>query len=441
MAVGIISATGLYTPPATPGTHTIVATNTTDSTKTASATVAVTDLAGVLTHHNNLARDGTNTQEFALTPATVNSAIFGKRFSCPVDGAVYTQPLWMPSLNVGGAVRNVIFVATQHDSVYAFDADASPCVTLWQAPLLNSAHGGSVGETPVPTADVGNGYKDIQPEIGVTGTPVIDPSSSTLYVVSKSENLTGTFYQQLHALDLASGNEKFSGPVPITATVPGTGDGSSGGNLAFNPQTHNQRSALALSNGVVYIAWASHEDKDPYHGWILGYNATTLARVKVLNVSPDGSRTGIWMAGAAPAFDSAGNLYATTGNGLWRHGPEGQHVRCPRGDGLVHALQPGLPRHSGSGRRIKWRCNPPGPVLLPDSSSRRSRQAGPGVSAQSRRYGRLLQRLRFGHQCFAELCRIPKLRVFLGYACILAESAVFGRNTGAPGARRQAQGF
>jgi hypothetical protein len=315
--VGTISATGLYTPPATAGTHTIVATSSADTSKSASATIAVTDLPGVITHHNDVARDGANIQELALTPATVTSTTFGKRFSCAVDGAAYTQPLWVPALNVNGALHNVIFVATQHDSVYAFDADASPCVQLWQAQLLAPSRKGTSGETPVPTADVGNGFQDIQPEIGVTGTPVIDPATSTLYVVSKSENLTGTFFQRLHALDLASGNEKFNGPVDITATFPGTGDSSSGGIISFNPQTEHQRSALALSNGIVYIAWASHEDKNPYHGWILGYNAATLAQGKVLNLSPDGARAGIWMAGGAPAFDSAGNLYVTTGNGTF----------------------------------------------------------------------------------------------------------------------------
>lgn len=327
--VGTISSSGLYTPPTTAGTHTVAATSTSDSTQSASAIVAVTDLAGVDTYHYDLARDGANTQEYALTPANVSSATFGKRFSCAVDGASYTQPLWVPAVSISGAMHNVIFVGTQHDSLYAFDADASPCATLWQAALLDpTKHGGIGGETPVPTADVGNGNQDIQPEIGITGTPVIDPATATLYVISKSEDLTHVFHQRLHALDLATGNEKFSGPVEITATVPGTGDGSSGGSLTFNPQTAGQRSALSLSNSVVYIAWASHEDKDPYHGWILGYDAATLSRVKVLNVSPDGSRNGIWMAGGAPAFDAAGNLYASTGNGTF----DASQALPPNGD-------------------------------------------------------------------------------------------------------------
>ena len=319
--VGTISASGLYTPPAAAGTHTIVATSTADSTKSATASIAVTDLAGVFTYHNDLARDGANTQEWALTPATVNTTKFGKRFACAVDGAAYTQPLWVPALNVGGTVRNVIFVATQHDSVYAFDADVSPCVTLWQAKLLDAVHGAFAGETPVPTLDVGspNHYQDIRPEIGITGTPVIDPATSTLYVVSKSEDLTSVFHQRIHALDLLTGNEKFTGPKPISISIPGAGDPNcpSTGTVSFNPKTQHQRSALSLANGVVYIAWASHEDAVPYHGWIIGYDAGTLARVSFFNSSANGCLSGIWMAGGAPAFDSLGNLYASTGNGTF----------------------------------------------------------------------------------------------------------------------------
>ena len=316
-AVGTISATGLYTPPANAGTHAVKATSVADSTKSASATIAITDLSGVFTYHNDVARDGANPQEYGLTASSVKMATFGKLFSCAVDGAAYTQPLWIPSLNVGGNVRNVLFVATQHDSLYALDADASPCHQLWHINLLDAAHGGTAGEVPVPTADVGNGFQDIQPEIGVTGTPVIDPATNTLYVVSKSEGPAGTFHQRLHALDEFTGNEKFSGPVNIAASVAGTGDGSVGGVLTFDPQNQHQRSGLALVNGAVYIAWASHEDRDPYHGWLMSYDASTLTQVAVFNANPDGSRAGIWMGGGAPAVDSFGNLYLSTGNGTF----------------------------------------------------------------------------------------------------------------------------
>jgi hypothetical protein len=315
--VGTISAGGLYTPPASAGTHRVQATSTLDTMKSASATIAVTDLTGVVTYHNNLARDGTNTQEYALATSSVKTATFGKLFSCPVDGAAYTQPLWVPGLSIGGAPRNIIFVATQHDSVYAFDADVSPCSQLWHVNLLDAAHGGTSGETPVPTGDVGSGFQDILPEIGVTGTPVIDLASGMMYLVSKSEGPVGTFHQRLHALDLVTGNEKFSGPIDIAASVPGTGDGSVGGVLSLDLRDQGQRGALTLVNGTVYIVWASHEDHDPYHGWLLAYDAGTLAQVAVFNTDPNGSRSGIWMSGGAPAVDASGNLYLSTGNGTF----------------------------------------------------------------------------------------------------------------------------
>ena len=184
--VGTITADGMYTAPSTGGVHTVAAFSASDNSKSDSSTVAVTDLPGVLTYHNNLARDGTNTREFALNTSSVTVATFGKLSSCPVDGAVYAQPLWVPNVSLNGAKHNAVFAATAHDSVYAFDADVSPCAQLWQASLLDSAHGATAGETTVPNGDVG-GSTDIQPEIGIIGTPVIDPSTNTLFVVSKSE--------------------------------------------------------------------------------------------------------------------------------------------------------------------------------------------------------------------------------------------------------------
>ncbi len=276
-------------------------------------------LTGVLTYHNNLARDGVNTEETVLTPNNVKVATFGKKFSCQVDGAVYAQPLWIRGLTVGSAQHNVVFAATTHDTVYAFDADAQPCSQLWRANLLDSAHGASSGEFPVPTDDVAPGGHDIRPEIGIIGTPVIDAASKTLYVVAKSEGPSGTFHQRLHALDLTSGNEKLSGPVNISASVTGAGYDSSGATVSFNPRTQNQRAGLALVNGVVYIVWASHEDADPYHGWVIGYQASTLAQSSAYNVTADGSRGGIWMAGAAPAADSSNAIFFSTGNGTFDH--------------------------------------------------------------------------------------------------------------------------
>ena len=308
-----------YTAPGAAGSYTITASSVTNSSDSATMTVYVTDLAGVTTYHNDLARDGANTQEYALSATTVATSNFGKLFTCPVDGAIYTQPLWAPNVTVNGATHNLVLVATQHDSLFAFDADASPCATLWQANLIDANHGAGAGETTVPSGPsgnlVGSGNGDIAPEVGVTGTPVIDPATGILYVVSKSVDSTGTvFYQRLHAIDIKTGLEKFGGPADIgpSITFPGTGDG--GATVSFNARQENQRPGLALVNGTVYVAWASHEDTLPYYGWVVGFNTSTLAVTNVLNVSPNVQYGGIWMSGGAPAADSTNNLYLITGN-------------------------------------------------------------------------------------------------------------------------------
>jgi len=291
------------------------------------ATVAVTDLAGVFTYHNDKARTGANSREFALMAATVTTATFGKLFSCAVDGAVYAQPLWVRGLSIAGRIHNVIFVATQHDSVYAFDADASPCITYWHAHLLDALHGGTGGEKPVIWNDVGNvGFRcfgDIYPEVGVTGTPVIDPATNTIYVVSASE-IPGPdsgncafppypFFHRLHALDLVTGNERPNAPVTIAASSPGVG-----GTVTFTSQYHHNRSGLALANNTVYVAFAAHEDQGPYHGWLIAYNAADLTQPpSIFNTTPNGGSGGIWASGGAPAIDNAGDVYVTTGNGLF----------------------------------------------------------------------------------------------------------------------------
>jgi hypothetical protein len=326
------TTTATYVAPGTAGQVTITATSVADSTQGASATLGITDLGSVATYHNDLARDGANTHEFALTPANVNTATFGKLFSCPVDGSIYAQPLWVANVAIGGAKHNVIVVATEHDSVYAFDADSSPCTTLWHASLLDAAHGATTGETTVPSGTantlVGAGYGDIKPEIGVTGTPVIDPASNTIYMVSKSAtNNVLPVYQRLHALSLIDGTERNGGPVGIDGTiwVAGTGAGSVGSRVSFDPLNEAQRAGLVLSGGVIYVAWASHEDHDPYHGWVMGFNASPLSLVPnaVLNTTPNAvsgftySRGGVWMSGGAPAVDVSGNLYLNTGNGTF----------------------------------------------------------------------------------------------------------------------------
>jgi hypothetical protein len=310
------------TAPQAAGVYTITATSAIDATQSSSIQIGVTGLAGMYTYHNDLARDGVNQQEYTLTPSDVNSATFGKLFSCTVDGAIYAQPLWAANVAVNGALHNVVYVATEHDSLYAFDADASPCVTLWQVSLIDVSHGGTGDETTVPAGTsgylVGKGYGDLTPEVGVTGTPVIDGTTGTLYVVSKSMNAAGTlFYQRLHAIDITSGAEKAGSPVDIAATYPGTAAG--GSTVAFSAQMEDQRPGLAFYDGTVYIAWGSHEDALPYYGWLIGYtyDGATFTEVSAYNSAPNTGMGGIWMSGSGPAVDEQGRLYVTTGNGAF----------------------------------------------------------------------------------------------------------------------------
>lgn len=306
----------------TAGAYTVTATSITDPTQSESTTVGITDLPGVFTYHDDPARDGANDQEYALTPTNINSSAFGKLFSCTVDGAIYAQPLWVANLKVNGTVHNVVLVATQHDSLYAFDADANPCEPLWQVSLIDSGHGGTGGEVTVPSGTsgylVGGGDGDITPEVGVTGTPVIDPAAGILYVVSMSMNAAATsFHQRLHAIDITSGAEKPESPVTIAASFPGTGSG--GSTVTFDPRMENQRPGLALVGGAVYIGWGSHEDTDPWYGWLIGYtyNGGGFTQTSVLNATPNHRHGGIWMSGAAPAADSQGRIYVVTGNGVF----------------------------------------------------------------------------------------------------------------------------
>lgn len=309
-----------FTAPSAAGVYTVTAASVTNTTVSASFTVGVTDLAGVYTWHDDLARDGANPREYALTTANVGTSTFGKLSSCTVDGAIYAQPLWVANLTVNGAPHNVVFVATEHDSLFAVDGDAAPCVQLWQVSLIDANHGGTAGEVTVPAGPsgqlVGAGGGDLTPEVGITGTPVIDPATNTLYVVSKSMNSAGTtFYQRLHAVDITTGNERPGSPVAISATFPGTGDG--GSTVTFSPRQENQRPGLALVNGTIYVAWASHEDYPPFYGWIIGYayNGSSFTQSAVLNVAPNAGSGGIWMSGGAPSADSNNHLYLITGNG------------------------------------------------------------------------------------------------------------------------------
>ena len=312
-ASGTVSATGLYTPGTQPGQHTVTAVSNANANVSGSAFIAVTDLVGVYTHHSDNARTGQNLKEYGLTPANVNPASFGQLFSCPVDGYVYAQPLWVANLNFGGTIRNVVFIATEHNSVYAFDADSPSCVQLWQMNFLGT------GVTTLTSADVA-GNTDIIPEIGITSTPVIDPTTNTLYVVPKTRETVGTvsgqacstaspcYVHRLHALDLITGTEKFGGPVMITAAN-------------FVPLKHLQRPALLLANNTLYIAFGSHGDQCNYQGWVMGYNPSTLAQIfanSLSNSAPGSCNQGaIWLSGAGPATDASGNVYVVTGNGLY----------------------------------------------------------------------------------------------------------------------------
>jgi hypothetical protein len=263
----------------------------------------------VLTWHNDVSRTGQNLKETTLTLTNVNSTQFGLKFKLSVDGHIFTQPLYVGSVSIlGQDTHNVVYVGTENDSVYAFDADGSPTTPLWHTSFTGT------GVVAVPCGDTPACV--ISPTIGITGTPVIDGTSNTLYVVAFTLE-SSIYYQRLHALDITSGAEKFGGPIVIQASVPGIGAGSVGGMVDFTPLLQNQRSALLLSNGVVYIAWASFGDLGEYHGWVMGYNAKTLAQVSVFNDTPNGSQGGIWHSAGGLSADSSGHVYLITGNGTF----------------------------------------------------------------------------------------------------------------------------
>ena len=264
----------------------------------------------VLTYHNDPARTGQNLHETILSPATVRSGHFGQLFSETVDGQVYAQPLYMPQVNIPGkGVYNVVFVVTEHDSVYALDADRGGA-PLWHVNFTNSA----LGVTTAPADSLA--CKVIAPEVGITGTPVIDPVTGTLYVVAMTlEQFGQTYVQRLHALDVTTGAEKPGSPAEIQASFAGTGDGNT--LVRFNPRFYKQRSGLLLLKGVVYTAWSSHCDAGNYHGWVIGYDAGTLQRISVYTSTPDWYAGSFWQGGAAPAADEEGNIYVVSGNGTF----------------------------------------------------------------------------------------------------------------------------
>jgi chitodextrinase len=314
---GTITTAGLYTAPGTAGTHTVTVT-TSDHLSSSSATVYITANPGMLTHHNDNFRTGQNTQETILRPANVNVATFGKLFSYPTDGISHASPLYLANVNIPGmGLRNVVYVSTEHDSVYAFDADQPGGAPLWHTSFINPA----AGITTVTSNDVGE-CCDITPEIGITGTPVIDAAGGTLYVVAKTKE-SGTFVQRLHALSVATGAEKFGGPVVLQGSVTGSGVGAVSGHVPFDSLREDQRTALLLLNGVVYFGFGSHGDNEPYHGWLLGYNATTLQQVLAYNSTPNGEGGGIWHSGGGLVADPASNIYFVTGDGTFNANTSG----------------------------------------------------------------------------------------------------------------------
>jgi hypothetical protein len=289
----------------------VVVTNAGGSTASRSALLTVTSGAvpagtDVLTYKNDLSRSGQNLSETTLTPANVTSSSFGLLRNLAVDGKVDAQPLYVSQLNVSGSAQNVVFVATEHDSVYAFNADTGSA--LWHVSLL--AAGESLSDA--------HGCGQLVPEIGITSTPVIDRGAGAhgiLYVVAMSKDASSNYHQRLHALDLATGAELLTGPVEITAEYAT----AAGGGTTFSPGQYAERAALLLLNGTIYTSWTSHCDIAPYYGWIIAYSAGTLARTAVLNVAPNSGGVGpaIWMSGGGPAADSAGNIYVLTANGVF----------------------------------------------------------------------------------------------------------------------------
>ena len=293
---------------------------------------ASTRAQNVLTQHNDIGRTGSNTVETVLTPSNVNANSFGKLFYYVVDGYVYAQPLYVANVTMGtgtpqaGTKHNVVFIATEHDSVYAFDADSNLGANgkpLWQITLLDTAHGATAGATSVPSIDFN--YTDLVPEIGITGTPVIDPSAGILYVVGKTKE-SGTYIYRLHALNITTGAERTGSPVTLSGSVPGNGSSSSNGSLQFNPKFQLQRPALLLLNGIVYVGFAAqYGTSASWHGWIFGYgyNGTTLKQTGLWSSSPNGNGASIWNSGGGLAADVPdathpfGRMFIPTGNGSY----------------------------------------------------------------------------------------------------------------------------
>jgi hypothetical protein len=342
----------------------------------------------VLTQHNDNSRTGAYLQEVQLTTSNVNPHQFGKLFTCPVDGQIYAQPLYVSNITMAdGDTHNVVYVATMHNSVYAFDAD-NPLAA--NAPLWSRSLGPSA---PLPDPNIGpldrqgrSAYRDISVEVGIVSTPVISLEHNVLYVVAFTK-VGNTYAHHVHALDLVTGQEH-GGPVQLEASVPGTGDGSANGRITFTSHRQLQRAALLLANDVVSVAFASYGDMDPYHGWVFAYSATTLP-LAVYNTTPNGREAGIWQAGQGPAADSDNNLYFMTGNGSFT--PDAREVGC-----TIVKLKPNLsiadwfaPHNTVALSAGDQDLGSAGPLLIPDTNLLL------GGGKESKLY--LVQRDRMGH--------------------------------------------
>jgi len=254
----------------------------------------------VVTYHYDNARTGLNPNETILTLANVNATMFGKLNFLSADGKVDAEPLYLASVTINGQTHNVLYIATEHASVYAFDADSG--VQLWKVSTLGANE---------RTSD-DHGCYSISPEIGITSTPVIDrrrAPNGAIFVVAMSEDTTGAYHQRLHALDITNGAELPGSPTEIAATYPGTGANSSEGNVVFAPGQYAERVGLLLMNQTIYLAWTSHCDYAPYTGWVMAYSENTLQQTHVLNLTPNGSEGAVWMSGAGLAADASGNIF------------------------------------------------------------------------------------------------------------------------------------
>jgi hypothetical protein len=370
--VGTISTAGLYTPSTTPAMHIIQAVNINNAQQTAAAFVAVNNYAGTFTGRNDNLRTGQNLDEVALTTGNVNRTQFGKLFSYPVDGYVFAQPLYVEGVSIPNlGVHNVVYVATENDSVYAFDADTNGTGggQLWQTSFINPAN----GVTTVPQGAVEKG-NDIPIQIGITATPVIDPAINALFVIVRTKEISNgvtSYVQRLHALDITTGAEQSGSPVTVQATVSGTGAGSVGGQVAFDPLRENARPALLLANGVVYISWASLEDILPFHGWVLGFSESNLQPMGVFNTTPNGQEGGIWQGGDGTTADADGNLFVVTSNGTFDANTGGVDygdsvLKLTASNGVLSVADSFTPFNQASLSSLNWDLGGGGTMLLPD---------------------------------------------------------------------------